>query len=479
MSRNRLFLPIILGITLSVCTLFILVGNDLTQAAPSIPTTYHVDTDNTSGTYTGLSWSTAFTNVNDALAAVVNGDSIWVAEGVYYPDEGTGKTDDDPSEYFLWNKRVDLYGGFDPPSIDEFDERDWETYPTVLSGDITQNDTTNTHGIVKKVGHIVPTNARHVVFIRGVTDTEVMDGFTITAGYGTQGGSGMYISGSSPTLINLNFYANFSSYSGGGMFIAPSPDVPAILSHPSLTNVLFSANVADDKGGGIYIYSECTTNLTNVTFYGNSSDTKGGGIYNGSASIDHSSTSNPVLKNVIFSGNSANQGGGMYNYHSNARLRNVTISSNNATDKGGGIANYLSDPSIKNSILWGNTAVANEQVFNNLSPPSIPTFSYSNIQGSGGSSSWDSTLGTNNGNNIDVNPLFFRDPDPGDGDWITIGNNDYGDLHLSIGSPSIDTGSNTGCPPSDLDGNPRPIGLKCDMGAYEMLKTILFPLIYR
>jgi len=122
MSRNRLFLPIILGITLSVCTLFILVGNDLTQAAPSIPTTYHVDTDNTSGTYTGLSWSTAFTNVNDALAAVVNGDSIWVAEGVYYPDEGTGKTDDDPSEYFLWNKRVDLYGGFDPPSIDEFDE---------------------------------------------------------------------------------------------------------------------------------------------------------------------------------------------------------------------------------------------------------------------------------------------------------------------------------------------------------------------
>ncbi|NMC14093.1 MAG: hypothetical protein GYA34_14575 [Chloroflexi bacterium] len=49
----------------------------------------YVDAD-ASGVPDGYSRSTAYTNVQDALAVAITGNEIWVAEGVYYPDEGSG-----------------------------------------------------------------------------------------------------------------------------------------------------------------------------------------------------------------------------------------------------------------------------------------------------------------------------------------------------------------------------------------------------
>ena len=122
---------------------------------------------------------------------------------------------------------------------------------------------------------------------------------------------------------------------------------------------------------------------------------------------------------------------------------------------------------MTNTILWRNTATtAGSQILNmNGSNPNI---SYSDIQGSGGSGlSWDTTLGSDGGGNIGNNPIFVRDPDPGaDSNWDGV-DDDYGDLHLQAGSPAIDTGTNTGCPVTDLGGIPRPAGSICDMGAYE------------
>ena len=92
----------------------------------------------------GLSWTTAYTNVQSALGAAVSGYEIWVAEGIYYPDEGFGQTNDDITSTFVLTDGVALYGGFDPGSgVDTFSQRDWETYVTVLSGDIDENDTTD------------------------------------------------------------------------------------------------------------------------------------------------------------------------------------------------------------------------------------------------------------------------------------------------------------------------------------------------
>ena len=57
----------------------------------------------------GTTWGTAYSNLHDALseaktiASVVNPIEIWVAAGTYYPDEGTGYTDNarDSSFYLI------------------------------------------------------------------------------------------------------------------------------------------------------------------------------------------------------------------------------------------------------------------------------------------------------------------------------------------------------------------------------------------
>src|SRR5699024_1309199 len=83
------------------------------------------------------------------------------------------------------------------------------------------------------------------------------------------------------------------------------------------------------------------------------------------------------------------------------------------------------------------------------------------IEGSGGSTAWDITFGTDGGNNIDADPLFT---DPANGDYS-----------VQACSPAIDAGSNSHYvdldeDTKDLAGNPRVYDFgegTIDMGAYE------------
>jgi len=243
-------------------------------------------------------------------------------------------------------------------------------------------------------------------------------------------------------------------------------------SAPTLTDVTFSSNFAGDFGGGMYNDNSDPT-LTNVTFSGNSAADYGGGMYN-------FVLSDPMLTNVTFSGNYASSGGGMCNEQSDPTLTNVTFSGNSAADYGGGMYNLGSRPTLTNCILWGNTAGTSGPQIRNLG--STPAIAYSDVQDSGGSGTgWDSSLGTDGGHNIDADPLFVRNPDPGDGDWTTLDDNDYGDLRLQFGSPAIDAGDDSAVSglATDLAGNPRIIGPHVDMGAYEALMPVYLPLVLR
>jgi hypothetical protein len=336
-----------LALTLAAILLLSPGSNAVAQAGGVI----YVDAD-AGGLANGVDWTHAYTNVQDALAAAVAGDEIWVAEGVYYPDEGAGQTDGDRTSTFTLTAGVALYGGFAATETLRT-ERDWAAHVTVLSGDLGQDDTVDPDGVVTTTAAIVGSNAYHVVSGSGVTGTARLDGFVVTAGRAD---------GSSP------------GHRGGGMVNDGSS--------PTLRNVTFSGNWAW-HGGGMYNYSSSPT-LSSVAFRGNKAD-RGGGMLN--------SSSSPTLSDVAFSGNQANKdGGGMRNSSSSPTLVNVTFGGNQA-DRGGGMRNSYSSPTLVNCILWGNDAPGGLQIDNDVF--SFPDVTYSDVQGG--------YAGTGH---IDADPLF-------------------------------------------------------------------------
>ncbi|HJR80936.1 MAG TPA: choice-of-anchor Q domain-containing protein [Anaerolineales bacterium] len=403
-----------------------------------------------SGANNGTSWTDAYTDLQSALSAATSGDEIWVAAGTYKPTTGADRTIS-----FALKNGVAIYGGFAGTET-LLSERDWEINLTILSGDLNGDDVGFTNN---------SENSYHVLTGGGTDSTAMLDGFTITAGYANgallvhRRGGGMYNDGGSPTLTNLTFSGNSvsgpsTSDGGGGMYNYNN-------STPILTNITFSGNSAP-SGSGMF-NSGSSPMLTNITFSGNSASNGGGGMFN--------VVSDPTLKNVTFSGNSAANGGGMYNGTSNPSLINVSFSENSVSSHGGGIYNFNSDPILTNmtstgnsasgrgggmyntdnsgpfltnTILWGNTASSEgPEIYNGHL--STPVISYSLIQGSGGSGAgWDTSLGTDGGGTLDVNPLF-----------VNAANSD---LSLQALSPAIDAGDNTAVPggvTTDLVGNPR------------------------
>jgi len=129
---------------------------------------FYVNARNETGPWNGESWATAFNSVQDALEAAekAGGGEVWVAAGTYKPTPGTNR-----SASFKLRPKVALYGGFAGTETRR-GERDWVRNVTILSGDIG------------KPGEATD-NSYHVVM---GADDAVIDGFTVTGGYGMGGG---------------------------------------------------------------------------------------------------------------------------------------------------------------------------------------------------------------------------------------------------------------------------------------------------
>ncbi|NJO07962.1 MAG: hypothetical protein HC876_21950, partial [Chloroflexaceae bacterium] len=181
-----------------------------------VGTIYYVDKDRPDDSGDGLTWATAKRNLQTALALASAGAEIWVADGTYYPDEGTGQTNDNRASTFTLKDGVAIYGGFAGTET-LLSERDVAANVAILSGDLQQNDTPN-------FGNNAD-NALHVVTGSGTDSTAVLDGFTITAGNADDGGgiacpndcgSGVSNDSGSPTLTNLTITGNFASSAAAG-----------------------------------------------------------------------------------------------------------------------------------------------------------------------------------------------------------------------------------------------------------------------
>ncbi|MFI5377668.1 MAG: Ig-like domain-containing protein [Tepidisphaerales bacterium] len=453
----------------------------ITVFAPTI----YVDVNSPGPTHNGISWATAYVDLQQALTAAAAGNTVKVADGTYKPTSTSDQT-----KSFQLKTGVAVYGGYAGYGAANPDARDVAAYPTILSGDIGA------------IGNNAD-NSYHVVVGSGTTSTAVLDGFTITAGnangssFPTNSGGGMYNSTGSPTVANCTFSNNTagsttSSNSGGaGMYNYGS-------SSPALTNCIFSYNVSLNYGGGMYNYSSSPT-LTNCTFIRNNSNnstaSRGGGMYNNSSS--------PTLTNCIFTGNTATgatkgtgggiyndfsasaptlincvltenwaigasgTGGGMYSFLSSPTLINCTLAGNVCGGTGGGISSTSATLTLTNCILWGNSAPTGSQI----QPSGTTNVNYCDIQGGG-------FAGTGN---ISADPLFIRNPGSGPDGTLGTSDDDYGDLRLRTGSPALNIGSNAAIPggiTTDVAGNARIQNGTVDLGAYEGAATVPSRTIY-
>jgi len=343
-TRNSIAGIALLLIGLSLATAVNLTAPRVVRANPGV--LYAAPVAQGSGNCS--SWANACT-LQTALANAVSGDEIWVKAGVHKPTTNSS----DRNATFTLRNGVALYGGFAGTETQRA-QRNWQTNVTVLSGDIDNNDITDSNGVVTNTDNIRGANSKSVVTGSGTNSTAALDGFVITAGQADYSGGGMYNYNGSPTLSNLTFSGNIagisSTYggSGGGMYNSQG--------NPTLIGVTFTSNTArgagsyGGSGGGMY-NSQGNPMLIGVTFSGNRAEggsaSGGEGAYGGSGGGLYNYKGSPTLVNATFSGNRAEggsasggglafggKGGGMYNslygYQGGPTLTNVTFADNRA-----------------------------------------------------------------------------------------------------------------------------------------------------
>jgi predicted outer membrane repeat protein len=266
----------------------------------------------------GTSWDHAFADLQDALAAAAScpdDTEIWVAQGTYFPDRGTG---DRNASFHLLNK-VALFGGFAGAETSR-DERNWTAHPTILSGDIgLSGDSTD--------------NSYTVVTAIDVDSTALMDGFTIRDGNADEvfintftphnAGGGMFSDGSDVRVRHCIFQRN-AAYVGGGLF-------HHVGGNPSISQCSFLDNSARDSGGGLYNASR--PSIDSCYFAGNRA-LFGGGMANSGFN------GQPTVLHSVFYQNSAGTGGGVHNnFVGTPQFSHCSFMENTALNEGGGVSN--------------------------------------------------------------------------------------------------------------------------------------------
>jgi uncharacterized repeat protein (TIGR03803 family) len=367
------------------------VAHSTANIAPRLNMTFYVDIAAPGPIHDGLSWATAYTNLQDALFVSVSGDRIQLADGTYVPTTGTDRTIS-----FQLKSGVGLYGGYAGYGATNPDARDATGYPTILSGDIgSEGDSSD--------------NSYHVVLCPAGGSAALIDGLTLTAANGlSQGGAvdnegnltidncaitgnvandggGIYnagtltlngckLTGNAAAYTTVGFsdtgtarggaiyslgevklngcvlagnsakYASpnlisFSGSGGGGVFNAGSLTATDCNISGNSASIILEANVSTsvDGGGAIYNAGPITLNGCNLT--GNSCNNLGGAMFNGTGSP-------AALTSCWLAGNSG-QGGGIYGQFS---LANCTVTANS----GGGLI-VVGTATIDHSAVNGNT----------------------------------------------------------------------------------------------------------------------------
>lgn len=314
-------------------------------------TIVYVD-QNATGANDGSSWANALTDIQDAIIAINDCpalDTIYIAEGTYFPTSTTDRTIS-----FEIPGNTDVYGGFSPSNgAIDLATRDFNTYPTILSGDIGVPATS-------------ADNSYHVVSMVNAGTTILLDGLRVVDGNANGGGTndlggGIYATNAQQqiTIINCTITNNAASESGGGLYVSGAVNVAII-------NSVLNFNTSDNLGGGFTIVN---------------SDLR--------------------TENVLIHNNTAVTGGGL-NFQTNTSvfdlyLIGTTFTQNNASTNGSAL--YINNTgeviwNFMNNIFWNNGS------------ESMGILNFANITEFGSNSLFESTGFTGSCCLFDADPLF-------------------------------------------------------------------------
>ncbi len=313
-------------------------------------TVIYVD-DDAGGANDG-SQSDPYAALQEALSEAANTSGsveIRVAGGTYYPDEGSSVTDGDNTASFELSGDLTVKGGY----TGDFSGRDPAANMTVLSGDIDQDDATNSDGVVTDTADVSGTNSDHVVQASDISGTATLDGLTVTAGQanndsdGTsngKSGGGALLLNSDVVWKNAAFVGNVAFQDGGGIHL--DDDFGTEPGSLAVENSSLRAN-AGQFGGAVQVRSGPLT-LAGTTVQDN--------VANGGGGVHATSDKLPAITDVTFVDNKAievgseltlnGEGGGLYAEGGDKLfgtppdktlvLRSVTFENNTTEYDGGG-----------------------------------------------------------------------------------------------------------------------------------------------
>ncbi|MFD2562310.1 T9SS type A sorting domain-containing protein [Aquimarina rubra] len=410
---------------------------------------------NATGANNGNNWSDAYTDLRDAIINAIPGDEIWVAQGVYKPSNSSRTT-----SFNISADNVSIYGGFDGTET-QLNQRDFVSNPTILSGDISDNDTSvsfnfNNNSRIENSYNVLKISANNII----------VDGVHITGGHAD----------------NVNVNAN-----NRGSAILVANGTLATTNGFALRNCEIRENVSFGAGS---IYADYNANasvtianckfINNLSFYGS-----GMFLYCRNSNTTSVEVSNSLFINNRTKDRTTSSGNTLFNGISGSSMwidarDNSTVNTNitNVTFANNSDFGTESSTSRGTLVLIKQTNASHNVELNN-------TIHYGNKGGDGNNNN--TTLAINRGNgtrttSIAVNNAIdedgFSNLSSGTSNILTSDplftdalNNDY---TLSSGSPAVDSGDNSFViGTTDLSGNQRIFNTTVDMGAYEFDSQLL------
>lgn len=277
-------------------------------------------------------------------------------------------------------------------------------------------------------------------------------------------GGALFINNSTATITNSIFDNNQTSQMGGGVYFSGS--------QVNLLDSRITNNRTFGKGGGVRIDNGSDVSITRTIIDRNDSpDIGGGGIY--------VILSKLAIAESTISNNTAGRGAGLYVDVSATTLENTTLSGNSASVYGGAI--YIdADENLapyNASIIATNTSLINNQAGTGAGGLWMNPISKATLR--------NTVIALNTNRNCAGPGLIVVE----EGNWFedqycsasAQGDPIVGPLSLNGGktathpllenSPLIDAGFLAKCSSIDQTGKARPVGISCDIGAFEFSKV--------